>query len=119
MDIKIGTKLRQIRHQKGLSQENIADELGISQKTYSKIELNQAALNVERLTQIAAIFEMEPWELLAPEGSFTSHNHNQQGGNASSLVISDTTEQLIAVYESKIQHLKDEILFLRKLVERK
>ena len=36
----MNNKLKELRQKKGLTQENIAYELGISQKAYSKIENN-------------------------------------------------------------------------------
>lgn len=56
-------KLRSLRLERELSQENIAFELGISQKAYSKIENGQTSLNHDKLIQIAKIFEVSPKEI--------------------------------------------------------
>lgn len=56
-------KLRFLRLKKELSQENIAFELGISQKAYSKIENGQTTLNHDKLLQIAKILEVSPKEI--------------------------------------------------------
>jgi len=54
MDLKLlGDRLRVIRTQRGLSQYNMADELGISDVAYSKIERGLTNVSIERLDQIA------------------------------------------------------------------
>jgi transcriptional regulator with XRE-family HTH domain len=53
-------KLRELRLKKGFSQENIAFELGISQKAYSKIENGKVCINNEKLVKIAEILETVP-----------------------------------------------------------
>jgi transcriptional regulator with XRE-family HTH domain len=53
-------KLRDLRLTKGLSQENIAFELGISQKAYSKIENCKVNLSQEKMDKISKIFEVVP-----------------------------------------------------------
>lgn len=53
--------------QKGLSYENMANDLGLSVGAYRKIELNQTHLTVERLYQIADILETNTAQLLGIE----------------------------------------------------
>ena len=42
--MEIGTKIRKVREIKGLSQENLADELGMSVTGYGKIERNEVGI---------------------------------------------------------------------------
>lgn len=56
-------KIRILRQQKGLSQENIAFELGISQKALSKIENGESSLSYDKLLKIAKILEVCPKEI--------------------------------------------------------
>ncbi len=53
-------KLRELRLQKGLSQENIAFELGISQKSYSDIENGKTELKHKKIIQLAKILNTTP-----------------------------------------------------------
>jgi transcriptional regulator with XRE-family HTH domain len=57
----IGEKIRLKRLEKGLSQENMAFDLDISQAAYSKIELGQTDLTVRRIFAIAEILEVSPY----------------------------------------------------------
>jgi transcriptional regulator with XRE-family HTH domain len=56
--------IRKQREKDFLSQEYMAHKLGISQNTYSKIELGKNKLTVDRLIGIAEILGVEVAELL-------------------------------------------------------
>ncbi len=48
-------KIRRLRELQNLTQQYLADQLGISQRAYSKIENGQTSLSVERLYTLATI----------------------------------------------------------------
>jgi transcriptional regulator with XRE-family HTH domain len=56
--------IRRKREEKGLTQEYMAKKLSTSQNVYSKLELGQTKLTVERLTIICEILNLELKELL-------------------------------------------------------
>ncbi len=60
-----GKNIRVLRHQRGWSQEDIANRLGISIPAFSKIETGVTDINLSRLEQIAAIYEINVVNLLA------------------------------------------------------
>jgi transcriptional regulator with XRE-family HTH domain len=60
----LGKKIRLLRHQKGWSQEDVAKRLDISIPAFSKIETGITDINLSRLEQIAALFEMSVVQLL-------------------------------------------------------
>lgn len=57
--IKIGPNIRFIRNLKGLKQEAVASELGISQAEYSLIE-NSDLVDDQIIIQIAQVFNVTP-----------------------------------------------------------
>jgi transcriptional regulator with XRE-family HTH domain len=57
-------KIRNLRNQKGYSQDNMAHSLGMSQNNYCKLEMGKNKLTLEQLERIAAVFEVNPIELL-------------------------------------------------------
>jgi len=59
------------------SQEYLADRLGISQVSYSRIEKGQTKLDLERMQQIAAVLEVDPMMLLSFDESFVFNNCTQ------------------------------------------
>lgn len=61
----VGKNIRTIRHQRGWSQEDVANRLGISIPAFSKIETGVTDINLSRLEQIANIYEINVVNLLA------------------------------------------------------
>lgn len=60
----IGTKIRFIREERKITQDLMANKLGISQTAYSKIESNQTQVTIDRLKEIAGILEVSETELI-------------------------------------------------------
>jgi transcriptional regulator with XRE-family HTH domain len=75
----LGKKIRLLRHQKGWSQEEVAKRLDISIPAFSKIETGITDINLSRLEQISALFEMSVVQLL------TYNEGEQDQKNASEL----------------------------------
>ncbi len=61
----VGKNIRTLRHQRGWSQEDVANKLGISIPAFSKIETGVTDINLSRLEQIANIYEVNVIQLLA------------------------------------------------------
>jgi transcriptional regulator with XRE-family HTH domain len=55
--------IRKVRESKHLKQEYVAEQIGVSSATYSKIENNKTSLSAERLQQIATVLQV-PLEVL-------------------------------------------------------
>lgn len=118
--------IKRIREQKGISQDYMAMELGISQSTYTKLERGEVNLYVDRLLKIAKVLNIGLARIFDENAnnSFnvntydTSSNFNQVIENQ----FNDSKElikKLQNTLESENQHLKEEVVFLRKLVEGK
>jgi transcriptional regulator with XRE-family HTH domain len=114
----VGQKIRKIREIKGYTQEYVASKLNMSQNNYSKIELEQNKLNIERLNEIAQVLEVEPNEILNFDDTyfFKSISHNQTGGETKSGVFNN--ESLIKSLYEEIQHLRNENTRLISIVEK-
>lgn len=61
----IGSRVRLLRINKELSQENIADLIGMTQSAYSKIERGERQMSLVTLERIAIIFNLEFSRLIA------------------------------------------------------
>lgn len=68
-------KIRRLRELQNLTQQHIADQLGISQRAYSKIENGQTTLSVERLYAIVTILQcpVEAVLSLSPEEVYLAY----------------------------------------------
>lgn len=63
MSKKVGEKIRQIRVIKGLSQDNVADEIGMSPGNYGKIERGEIDVNSTHLMEIAKALKVNVSDL--------------------------------------------------------
>ena len=63
----LSERIRQIRLQKGLSQENMADMLGLSTTAYGDMERGRTELSVSRLENVAKLLDVPLPELLGFE----------------------------------------------------
>lgn len=71
MTSNLSEKIRQIRLQKGLSQENMADMLGLSTTAYGDIERGRTELSVSRLENVAKLLDVPLPELLGIDSSMS------------------------------------------------
>ncbi len=71
MTSNLSEKIRQIRLQKGLSQENMADMLGLSTTAYGDIERGRTELSVSRLENVAKLLDVPLPELLGIDVSMS------------------------------------------------
>lgn len=116
--MQVATKIRKIRELKGYSQQYMAEQLGITQAAYSKIESNEKSINFDKLKTIANILEINPLELLNfnEQQIFNNCNNNGIWGNNGNYYAYSKKEQ--ELYESKIKHLAEEVKFLRDLLKK-
>jgi transcriptional regulator with XRE-family HTH domain len=73
--MSIGAKIQQLRKQRGLSQEQLADKLGVSRQSISKWESEQSAPEINKIVQLSDLFGVTTDYLLK--------DTEEQQGNAS------------------------------------
>jgi transcriptional regulator with XRE-family HTH domain len=68
MDIRrtLAANVVRLRRTKGLSQEALGWEAGVSRSYMARIEGGRTSTGVDILAKFAAVLEVEPWELLRP-----------------------------------------------------
>lgn len=103
----IGIKLKKLREQHGYSQEYVANELGVSQSTYFKLEAEQIRLTVERAKQLSKLYEIDPEYFFSSDASAIYYN-NGTGNYHNS--INSTIEK----YENTTGELNKELVDLLK-----
>lgn len=96
-------RIKELRISKELTQRDMAKHLDVSQTSYQKIEIGQTSLTIDRLKQIANIFEMNFFELL--------------GANGTNSDCSDLEEQLQDVYEHN-EHLQEVLAKMQEAVNK-
>lgn len=65
--MKTQDKIRAIRTQQKISQEQMAERLELTTQAYSKIESGKTKLNLDRIQQIAHILNIDITELISDE----------------------------------------------------
>ncbi len=65
--MSIGRKISELRTGRGLSQEALAEILGVSRQSVSKWEIEQALPQIDKIIQIAEYFGVTSDEILKPE----------------------------------------------------
>jgi transcriptional regulator with XRE-family HTH domain len=105
----IGNKIRLLREEKGLSQENLASALDITQSNYARLEKDDNRISVPRLIIIAKTLETTVTELV--------------GEKPNTVVNQNTQRDAFAYFQSTfqsdrehIQTLKDEIEYLKLML---
>ena len=118
----IGEKIRKISAIKGYSQEYMSEIMKISQTAYSDIENNKTKINLERIQELAKIFEIDVNELMSFDESQVfnnTFNENAKGFFNVQKVISETFDNERKSYHEQIKNLKEEIHFLRNELKSK
>lgn len=102
MNIIVGNKLKTLRKNKKMSQEEVADYLHISQSAYARMESGESNSWVNYILKISKIYEINPDELLRIDGNreFSSENF--------------LSEKVIEQYEERIKDLKKVIKDLKE-----
>ena len=111
----VGKNIKQLREQKGYTQEQVADYLNISQSTYARIEKGERNSWVNYLDKLCEVFDVQADDLVKQEGIIV--NNNQKGGNGA-FIINQLSEKLIEQYELRLQEKEAYILKLEALIEK-
>lgn len=116
-------KVKDLRTKRGLSHENMAFELGISQGAYSNIEKNVTNLTVERLIRISEIlnkpiyyfFEATPSKIYNQNVSDSACGYQQDIENLYGE-NKEMYQKLENSYKDMIDFLKEENAFLKRRI---
>jgi transcriptional regulator with XRE-family HTH domain len=118
----IGNKLRVLRTEKGLTQESLAAEIGMSASAFAKIERGESDLSISKIEKIAKQFDLTLIELLTLSTSNYINFKNHQGiigqNITNTYVNSDATKETIQQLVSEVAGLKEEIERLKKDIVR-
>ena len=100
----IGSRLLSIRKKMGLTQSEVAEIAGLSDRTYADIERGTVNMRVETLLKICQALHITPDEILTKEDSAPL----QQNGildrlNACSTKEQQTALELLAVYLQSLE----------------
>ncbi|HMZ48289.1 MAG TPA: helix-turn-helix transcriptional regulator [Flavobacteriales bacterium] len=108
MNRRIGDRVRQLRGERGWSQEYMAGQLRMSQRGYSKLERGESRWDVERIMSVARLLGGRLEELLP----FDTSAGTSAGKNTNKRLI-EQYEERIKVLTSQNAQLEEAVRFLR------
>jgi len=82
-------KLKQLRTEKNFTQQEVAENIGLSQSEYSKIENNQIKLDFEIASRLARFYKISLKEIIDFEKNYYIENFSQSAINTESLTINN------------------------------
>ena len=85
----LGENIKKRREELKLSQEYVAEQLGVSRQAVSKWETGQSEPTASNLIQLAAVFEMNLSELVAPNKNDKEQSsfENEQTSTKPNLIL--------------------------------
>lgn len=122
----LNEKIRLLREMHNWSQEEMAARIHMSKNGYAKIERGESKLNLDRLGQIAQVFDMDLIELMniSKKGLVYLYSENNNGvqcdsyyQGAEALVAENEKLQLMLAHKDELLAQKDkEIALLQALL---
>lgn len=103
----VGSKIRDLRVKKGFSQLTLAQELGITQPSYARLEQDDNRITITRLIEIAKLLNTSTCYLL------DDHIKNSKRSLKENNPYIDIVDEFS---KEQIINLKDEIKFLRSII---
>ena len=117
--MSVNEKIRKIREAKDWSQEQMAEKLDMSLNGYAKIERGESKIYLDKLEQIAQVFDIDVIELMQSDGRNICFQIESplgsvyQGGGETQLLIE------IERLKLALSHANDKEGLLNKLLEQK
>jgi len=105
-------KLKQLRTEKNFNQQEVAENIGLSQSEYSKIENNQIKLDFEIASRLARFYKISLKEIIDFEKNYYIENFSQSAINTESLTINNNDIAL-----KLLEQISEQNKILANLVE--
>ena len=121
----IGRKIARIRELRGMKQETLAEELGISQQSVSSLEKSET-LEEKKLEEVAKVLGVtkEAIENFSDEAVFNYFNNfsdnsiNQGPIGAHNTCNFNPLDKVVELYERLVQAEKDKVAYLENLLKK-
>ena len=117
--VSVNEKIRKVRESKAWSQEQMAEKLNMSLNGYAKIERGETKLYLDKLEQIAQVFDIDVVELMQYDGKNICFQIESplgsvyQGGGETQLLIE------IERLKLELSHAREKESLLTKMLDQK
>ena len=110
----IGNNLKILRRSKNMSQEEVADQLNISQSASARMERGESTSWAIHFNKICEIFERSPEELVKKELGLDKYENSNNTDRQTELAMINVYRKIIRQYELQIEDLKTIVRHLNK-----
>lgn len=118
-------KIKLMREMRNWTQEDVAEKLGMSTTGYAKIERGQTTMSVDKLKQIAQVFNIDIAQLLDDNECFVfcsiGDNHsnysNYFGMNEKLVAQNEKLTLEVQLKDELLKQKDEEILVLKEMIE--
>lgn len=117
--MSVNEKIRKIREAKDWSQEQMAEKLNMSLNGYAKIERGESKIYLDKLEQIAQVFDIDVVELMQSDGKNICFQIESPLGSV--YQGGGETQMLIEIERLKLElsHAREKEGLLNRLLEQK
>ena len=122
--MEVHDKIRVMREINQWSQEEMAEKLSMSPNGYAKIERGQSSINLDKLQQIANVFNIDMGELITSQDksfffSIGDHSNNNSYFGASNMLAAENEKlnSLLEMKDTLLAQKDDEIKALKEIIE--
>ena len=120
MKMRIGNRLMTAREERKLSQAEMAELLNVSSSTYSRLERNESAVDLEQIVGFSKTLQIPIQEFLPDTFSINSSSQQNQNSHIG-LVIGNVThysnrDEIIKNLEAKVEAKEQENQFLKEKI---
>ncbi len=118
--MRIGNRLMTAREERKLSQAEMAELLNVSSSTYSRLERNESAVDLEQIVGFSKTLQIPVQEFLPDTFSINSSSQQNQNSHIG-LVIGNVThysnrDEIIKNLETKVEAKDQENQFLKEKI---
>ena len=115
---QIVSKIKRLRHEKGLSQPQVADLLNMDKSVYARLETGKTYSWAKYLEELLVVFEITPDKFFEDIGNNVVINNNNcpYGGNAN---VENLYAENRDVYEKLIASKDEQIALLKSMLDNK
>jgi len=106
----IADNLKKFRNKSNISQQEVADTLGIDRKTYISWESGVSDVKSQYIPELAKLFNIEIGELFREKSSeiiINQHNTDNKDGSVNGIILlltdKEVVDQLVDVLKGKVE----------------
>ena len=122
--MEVHDKIRVMREINQWSQEEMAEKLSMSPNGYAKIERGQSSINLDKLQQIANVFNIDMGELITSQDksfffSIGDYSNNNSYFGASNMLAAENEKlnSLLTMKDTLLAQKDAEIVALKEIIE--